>query len=162
MVHHYSDDSRNQFSQPRPDYRPRDDRDGRMYDDRSRSRSPSGMVPSPHGNDFGALRTSQDGLSKLRILTDYQWHQGIKALRAHRSNYPQTGDMITPETAIPSTEAGIAMNIVIGHHGHLRDEAGNRTETVIAKGISHRDIIAVEAAVLAEAGIILDKRAEKS
>lgn len=63
---------------------------------------------------------------------------------------------------MPSTEAGTTMNFVIGHQDHLRDEAGNRTETVIAKGISHRDITTVEAAVPAEAGTILDKRVEKS
>ena len=45
----YSDDSRNYSGPPRRAYPPRDDRDGRMYDDRSRSRSPGGIHSSLRG-----------------------------------------------------------------------------------------------------------------
>lgn len=49
MVHPYEDSRQNPGPQRRA-YPPRDDRDGRMYDDRSRSRSPGGIPSSPHGH----------------------------------------------------------------------------------------------------------------
>lgn len=52
MVYPYPDDSRQTPGPPRRAYPPRDDRDGRMYDDRSRSRSPGGIPSSPHGHGF--------------------------------------------------------------------------------------------------------------
>ncbi|OKO97297.1 hypothetical protein PENSUB_10091 [Penicillium subrubescens] len=47
MAPPYPDDSRPYSGPSRRVYPPRDDRDGRMYDDRSRSRSPGGPSHSP-------------------------------------------------------------------------------------------------------------------
>ena len=49
MSHPYQDDYRHHPGASYRPYPPRDNGDGRMYDDRSRSRSPGGTRSSPHG-----------------------------------------------------------------------------------------------------------------
>jgi hypothetical protein len=85
-----------------------------------------------------------------------------KAVRAHPNNILQTAGLTTPEIKMPSIAAETEMTIVTGPRDRPRDEAGSRTETAIAKDISPRDTVTVEAAVPAEANPILAKRVEKS
>ncbi|KAJ5768111.1 G-patch domain protein [Penicillium manginii] len=62
MVHPYEDTRQNPGPQRRA-YPPRDDRDGRMYDDRSRSRSPGGTLSSPHEHDKNVMCSESQGYS---------------------------------------------------------------------------------------------------
>jgi hypothetical protein len=67
MVHPYEDTRQNPGPQRRA-YPPRDDRDGRMYDDRSRSRSPGGTLSSPHEHDKNVMCSESQGLLLHLIL----------------------------------------------------------------------------------------------
>ncbi|KAF7594820.1 hypothetical protein BBP40_008150 [Aspergillus hancockii] len=130
---------------PGPSYRPyprRDDRDGRMYDDLSPSRSPVGITLLPI----------------LRALP----HEGL--LRIGSPIIPET--LKTPD---PVTKVETAMISDDGRHARLHSGEGDqRIGIVTGKVIAHLDITAgreVTVAVGAEArdeeAAFTDKKAER-
>ncbi|KAE8315620.1 hypothetical protein BDV41DRAFT_574656 [Aspergillus transmontanensis] len=142
---------------PGPSHRPyprRDDRDGRMYDDRSRSRSP------------GAV---QFLFPTRQLLTVFSVQKIFRALP--REGLPRTEDTITLETArIPDlvTAVGTVMSIDDAHLDRPRPGTGGRHIEIATGRVIARLDTTVGAEVTVGVGVeardeavTMDKKAEK-
>lgn len=97
MVHPYPDDNRHYSGPLRRGYPIRDDRDGHMYDDRSRTRSPGGMFLSPRLAGHGARAINREALElPLTLFKDVEYKGRSRSPQQQPANrrldYPRDQD----------------------------------------------------------------------
>ncbi|TQB74035.1 hypothetical protein MPDQ_005234 [Monascus purpureus] len=130
-------------------------RDGSMYDDRSRSRSRSRSAADRRHGSPGGIRSSLHGSNDL--LTT------VSALK----DLLRTEDATIPGTEIldDASEVETEMTIVGGRRSLLRstDEEDLRTEIAIARAIARRHMIAAAAVAVAASGEVetMARKAER-